>query len=146
MALTFNTYSFQDVTVTFDHTYGKRSSVGAGLGSITVGMTQTKTVQEVGADGVVMVSKVLGENGTITITVQQTSQLHKYLINWYNYINDSSIPTNEWASMTITIMSPTMGDVITAYGVSPQKLADRVYQSQGQMYSWSLMAAKIIHE
>lgn len=142
--MSYNTYSFQDVTASFSCLgYGAGSSTGAGLGSIAVAMAQTKTVHEAAADGEIMISKVLGENGTITITMQQTSQLHKYLLNWYNFINNSS-KTSYWAAMVIRISSTNLDDLTVATGVSPQKLADKPYQSQGQMITWTLMAAKIV--
>ncbi len=140
----YKTYSFQDVTASFSCTgVGAKSSTGAGIGSITTAMAQTKTTHDIAADGRVMISKVLGENGTVTITIQQNSELHAYLIDWYNYISSSNtIP--DWAAMTITIHSPNLDETTTCTGVSPQKMADQPYQAQGQMVSWALMAAKII--
>ncbi len=138
----FKTYSFQDVTCSFEHKgVGAKSSTGAGLGSISVAMAGDKTAHDVAADGSVMVSKLAGKNGTISITVQQTSELHKYLLSWYNYLDVAS--TAEFAGMTLTINSTNLKDKTTCTGVSPQKLADRGYQAQGQQVTWNLMAAEI---
>jgi hypothetical protein len=147
MTASVTTYSFQDVVATFSCPgVGVKSSDGAGLGSISIVMTQTKTVQEAAADGSIMVSKILGENGTIALQIQQTSQLHKWLLdNWYNYINQSS-NTSDWAAMTIIIKSNALTDSTTCIGVSPQKLPDRPYQSQGQLITWNFLAAKITQE
>jgi len=134
----FGTYSFQDVIVTFKVPYfAAFSSTGAGLGSISIVPSTTKTIQDVAADGRVMISKVAGNNGTIAITMQQNSLLHKNLLNWYNYINTTA-STSDWASTTVIIANAT--------GVSPQKLADKPYQAQGQMITWTLMAANIHEE
>ena len=140
--MSVTTYSFQDTNVSFNHPFGNASSTGAGMGTISVSMTQTKTVHDVAADGSVMISKIEGDNGTIAITIQQTSQLHKYLKNWYNYVNTSA-DTSQWASMAISINNKSLGDSVVATNVSPQKLADQPYQAQGQMVTWNLMAAKI---
>jgi len=137
-----STYSFEDVTCSFQHDgVGSESSTGAGVGSITTTMTTERTVHDVAADGTVMVSKVPGKNGTTSLTIQQNSDLHKWLIKWYNYVDTAD--SSEWAGMTITIKSKNLGDVTTCTGVSPQKLADRVYQAQGQHVTWNLMATKV---
>ncbi len=138
----FSTYSFQDVTCSFQHpAVGAKSSTGAGIGTISIAMASDRTHHEAAADGKIMVSKLIARNGTIAITMQQTSELHKYLIKWYNYI-DIAEPS-QWALMTLTINSKNLGDTTSCTGVSPQKLADRPYQAQGQNITWNLMAAEI---
>lgn len=140
--MAFNTYSFEDVTCSFQHgSVGAASSTGQGLGSISIAMATEKTVHDTAADGVVMISKIAGKNGTISISMQQTSELHKYLVRWYNYIDIAN--ASEWAAMVLTIKSNYLGEVTTCTGVSPQKLADRPYQAQGQHVTWNLMAAEI---
>lgn len=140
--MAYKTYSFEDVTCSFQHPgVGAASSTGAGLGTITIVMANDKTAHDVAADGVVMVSKIAGKNGTISLTMQQTSELHKYLLRWYNYVDISS--ASEFARMTLTIKSNNLGDTTTCTGVSPQKLSDRSYQAQGQQMTWNLMAAEI---
>ncbi|OHW63072.1 hypothetical protein EUAN_08560 [Andreesenia angusta] len=136
-------YGFGDVTASFSHPkVGSKSSTGAGVGSIGVSMAGDKTAHDVGADGEVMVSKLAGKNGAITIAIQQTSELHKWLLKWYNYV-ESAGPLSEFANMTITIASKNLGDETVCTGVSPQKIADRSYQAQGQHVTWNLMAAEI---
>jgi hypothetical protein len=140
--MAFNTYSFEDVTCSFSHpSVGAASSTGAGLGSIATSMTQDKTVHDIAADGTVMISKIAGKNGTVAITLQQTSELHKFFIKWYNYVDNAAV--SEWASMNITIKSNNLGDLTVCTGVSPQKLADRPYKAQGEQITWNLMAAEI---
>lgn len=140
--MSFTTYSFEDVTGSFNHpSVGAASTTGAGLGTIAISMAGDKTAHDKAADGSVMISKLAGKNGTVNITMQQTSELHKYLIKWYNYI-DTAGPS-EFARMNLTIKSNNLGDITTCTGVSPQKLADRPYQAQGQMVTWPLMAAEI---
>jgi hypothetical protein len=138
----YNVYSFEDVTCSFSHpSVGAASSTGAGVGTITVSMTQEKSVHDLSADGVVMISKIAGKNGTVAIALQQTSELHKFFLKWYNYIDNAA--ASEWASMNITIKSNNLGDSTVCTGVSPQKLAERPYQAQGQHVTWTLMCAEI---
>jgi len=140
--MSYNTYSFEDVTASFSHSsVGAASSTGAGIGTITTSMTTTRTVHEVASDGTVMITKVVGKNGVVAITIQQTSDLHKYLLKWYNYVD--SADSSEWAGMNVTIKSNNLGDVTTCTGVSPEKLADRPYAAQGSMVTWNLMSAEI---
>ena len=141
----YNTYSFEDVTCSFEHSgVGAASSTGAGIGSISIAMANDKTAHDVAADGTVMISKIAGKNGTVAITVQQTSQLHKYFMKWYNYVDTAA--ASEWAGMTITIKSNNLGDSTVCTGVSPQKLADRPYQAQGQQVTWNFMCAEITQQ
>lgn len=141
------TYGFEDVTVSFNaqSTVGMASSVGAGIGSISISMAGDKTAHDVGADGEVMISKLAGKNGNIAIALQQTSELHKWLLKWYKYVTSEG-PLSDFASMIITIKSPNLGDETVCTGVSPQKLADRSYQAQGQHVTWNLMAAEITED
>lgn len=140
----YRTYSFQDVITAFScPSVGNASSTGAGIGTIAIDMATEKTVHNVAADGTIMITKVMGDNGTVAIAMQQTSLLHKYLLKWYNYIDNENADLNDWASMIITISSAGLGDVTTCTGVSPQKLAARPYQAQGQMVTWTFMCAEI---
>ena len=136
------TYSFADVSMVISHpSVGQFVATGAGLGSISTSMSTDRTAHDVSADGSVMVSKILGRNGSHTISVQQTSDLNKWLLKLYNYLEKA--PTSEWADTKITVRAPTMKDLIRSTGVSFQKLPDKPFQAQGQQVSWVLMAADI---
>lgn len=138
----FKTYSFEDVTVSFSHpSVGTASTSGAGVGTISIVKSNDDTVHDVAADGAVMISKIAGKNGSIAITVQQVSDFNKFMLKWYNYVKQAN--ASEWASASVTINSANLGDSSICTGVSPQKLADRPYQSQGQQVTWNLMAAEI---
>lgn len=140
--MAYKTYSFEDVTCSFAHPgVGAASSTGAGIGTISIAMTNDKTAHDVAADGNTMVSKLAGKNGTVSIAMQQTSELHKFLTRWYNYVDLAN--SSEFAKMMLTIKSNNLGDITTCTGVTPQKLADRPYQAQGQHVTWNLMCAEI---
>ena len=141
----YTTYSFSDISFSISHpSVGKFSASGEGLGSITVAMANDRSAHDTAADGTVMVSKIRSKNGTITIAAQQTSSLHKWLTKWSNYLDAAD--TSVWAETTIIVRAPKMGDLITAKGVSPQKMPDKSYQAQGQNVSWAMMSADIQHD
>lgn len=136
------TYSFDDVAVTFSNTsFGQYVASGAGIGTLTVTMTTDRTVHDVAADGSIMVSKIKGRNGTVAIAVQQTSDLHKWLQKLYNYVETAT--TDQWAATSIVVRSAVMQELVTATGVSFQKIPDLVHQAQGQQRTWTLMAADV---
>lgn len=136
------TYSFADVSLVMSHpSVGQYVADGVGLGSITVTMSTDKTAHDVAADGAVMVSKVPGNNGTIALQIQQSSEFNQWLLNLYNYLLTASTP--EWAQISATIRSPGMGDLVIASDVSFQARAELAYQAQGQQRTWNLMSASI---
>lgn len=136
------TYSFADVTATLNLAGMIPMTItGAGAGSIDTTMSGEKTSHDLAADGTVMVSKILGSNGSIALNIQQTSPTHKLLLLWYNYILNA--PSSEWANNSLIIRNDVIGETIEATGVSPQKLPDKPYQAQGQKVTWNLMAAEI---
>jgi len=138
-----STYSFLDVTGSIHcDKVGDYIFTGKGVGSITISMAQERTAHDVAADGSVMVSKVAGNNGTITIEVQQTSPLNKWLTNWAHVLWDG--PTSIWASTSLLIRCTATGTTHVCSGVSPQKEPDTPYQNQGQRVTWTLMCADIV--
>jgi hypothetical protein len=140
--MAYTTYSFESVVATFSHpAMGQYVASGQGIGSITTTMTTDRTTHDVSADGSVMVSKVKGRNGTHAIAIQQTSDLNKWLIKLYNYLEFAS--ASQWAQISIVIRSFDMHDMITSTGVSFQKLPDRPYQAQGQQITWQMMSADV---
>lgn len=137
------TYSFADVSLVMSHPkVGKFTATGEGVGSITISMANDSTQHDVAADGSVMISKIVTENGTIAIAVQQTSAFHKWLQKWNSYLKVA--PTSEWAQASAVLKNPSLGETISMSGISPQKRADAAYQQSGQQVTWNMMAAKII--
>ena len=137
-----NVYSFENTSIILSHPNGGQFQFnGTGTGQAIVGRTGERTVHQVGADGVTMVSKVIVRNGQITIQVQQASLGHKFMQDLYNFLDVSD--ASEWALATILIQNPMLGITHTATGVSPQKVPDQDNQAQGQMISWVWMCAEI---
>ena len=62
------TYAFTDISATITHpAYTSFSIQGEGVGDITISKAQERTAHDIAADGSVMISKIAGNNGTITI-------------------------------------------------------------------------------
>jgi hypothetical protein len=145
------TYSFKDLTGAFVHPIVGTYILGGGnvgLGQITITMAQDRTAQDVAADGSVMVSYIPGDNGGCSIEVQQTSDLHSFLLDWFNACKtaaDGGDITN-WASAQLTFRSILDGSSHELSGVSPGKMPDKVYQQQGSKITWTLPAANVINE
>lgn len=139
---TTTTYSFTDLSGAIAHpALGAYTFTGEGAGEISVSMTTERTAHDVAADGSVMVTKIAGNNGSISIAVQQTSPIHQWLLNWYNYL--VAADTSQWAQSALTLRNTVTGDSHVCTGVSPQKVPDKSYQAQGQRVTWVLMCADI---
>lgn len=141
------TYSFSGVSMAFSHPYvGDYAFSGKqGKGQITISMATEKTVMDVAADGGVMPSYIMGDNGTFTIELQQTSDFHAWLLKYYNKIKvnaDAGNPRN-WAAASCSVRSLVDGAWHSMTGVAPVKLSDKVYASQGQKVTWQFAAADI---
>lgn len=136
------TYSFTDLVGSISHPVaGAFVFTGEGVGSVTVSKTTERTTHDVAADGSIMISKIAGNNGVITIECQQTSPVHKWLQKWFQLV--WSLPTDQWALTSMLLQNTTTGGSHSATGVSPQKEADIPYQSQGSRVTWTLMAADV---
>lgn len=138
-----DTYSFSDIySVISISGFPAYTLNGQGIGEINFDYANDNTTHDVAADGRVMPSKIKADNGSIAITMQQTSPLHKWFTEWFNFLKFSK--TENWAKTQIMISSPAgMFDTIIATGVSPVKRAGRSYQAQGQMVTWNLLATRI---
>lgn len=136
------TYSFLDLVGSISHpTLGYYVFSGEGAGSVNVTKATDRTAHDVASDGSVMVSKIAGNNGSISIECQQTSPVHRWLCDWFNAL--WTLPTEEWATTSILLKNKSTGTSHKCAGVSPQKEADTPYQQQGQRVTWTLMCAEI---
>lgn len=135
-------YSFADVSFVLSHpSVGQFTFTGEGVGSIAISHANDMTQHDVAADGSVMISKIVTENGTIAIAIQQTSEGNTWLKKLVDYLTIA--PSSEWALASGVLSNPSTGETTTMTGVSPQKRADKNYQQAGQQVTWNLMAAKI---
>lgn len=135
-------YSFDDVSfVISDKSVGTCTITGKGVGSISIARANDVSQHDIAADGSVMVSKIVTKNGTIALSLQQTSTANKWLKKWFEY--KLAAKSSEWADTTATLKDNANGDTINISGISPQKRADAAYQNAGQQVTWNLMATKI---
>lgn len=145
--MALQTYSFQDVTCTFVHTssIGSKTTTGQGVGSISVAMANDLTTHELAADGTVQTSRTCAVNGTIAVSILQSSDLHGILLKWYNHIR---LPDKigEWSTMEITIKSKGLGDTIKCTGVAPQKAPDIGFEAQAKQITWNFLSEEITHD
>ena len=138
------TYSFLDSAMIVSHPLSPAGPIiitGEGAGTVAVAMIDVRTAMDVAADGAVMVSKMAGNTGTVTIAVQQTSLAHKKLLALFNALIPAD--TVSWAQASITIRNISDGTGHICTGVSFQKIPDKQYTKQGGQVSWIIMAADI---
>ena len=72
-------YSFLDLSGVISHPAVGTSYTftGQGVGRVVVSMEEDKTFHEIGVDGTVILGKIPGNAGKLTIECQQTSNIHK---------------------------------------------------------------------
>ena len=136
------TYSFLDLSGSIAHPdLGVYIFTGQGIGSVTVSMANDKTAHDIAADGIIMISKIAGQSGTVTISCQQTSALHKWLLTAYNALYIA--PTDSWAQINMLLRNTSDGTSHVVTGASFNKIPDKAYAANGAQVSWVIMAADI---
>ena len=139
-----SSYNFSDLTgVISHHSLGIYTFTGKGIGEIDVTMVTDQTVHETSVDGGIFVLQVPGNNGTLSISMQQTSDLHMWLLKWANYLKLANTDRGEWARATAILRNTSTGVGHKITGISPGKIPDKAYQAQGQRIIWVLMCANI---
>ena len=141
---TMTTYSFSAVSCTIQHPLvGQKVINGSGIGSITVAYSDNNTESDLGADGSVMISKVLSHRGTISIELQQTSSVNKWLVNLANALDNAD--ASQWANGTVRIAENfTDGITTNATKVAIVKRPDHKNEQNGGRVSWELFSPEII--
>ena len=140
-------YSFKDTVGGFnDPDVGNLAFAGQlGVGSFVVGMDTERTTMNTAADGTVVPSSIAGDSGHVTINVQQTSILHRFLTQWLNAKlakqNVSDVTTWAGATLSLRNVSTNSGHVLT--GLCPVKQPDTTYEAQVQLLQWVLRAANV---
>lgn len=136
------TYSFTDIEATISHPgYGTYSVQGEGIGDMTISKITERTVHDVAADGNIMVSKIAGNNGNVTINAQQVSTLHNFMQGLFNFLWNA--PTDQWAGISLTIRAPKMKKTYYCTGGAFVKEPDEQFQAQGQRVPWTMLFANV---
>lgn len=139
--VTNTTYSFADYNFSVVSVIGTYSVQGKGIGSATVTMSTTKSTHSVGADGSVMTSKIAGDNGTVAIQVQQTSEFNTFMTKLYNTLKAS--PSSVWTSTLFLIKNSVQKEVCTCIGCSPENFPEKPMQAEGQLVTWTWLSQNI---
>ena len=144
------TYSFKDLVGSITNPVFAEtillSGGNVGVGSISITMDTARTSFETAADGTVMPSYIAGNSGKVDIVCQQTSLIHKQLLNLYNKCQTAAdaFDITGWSATTVAIRTMLDGSSHKATGVSFEKIPDKPYEAQGKTVTWVLMAANIV--
>lgn len=136
-----NTYSFLDCILILAFPTGAMTITGKGIGDFSVSMTQERSAMQAAADGTIMISKIAGNHGQLTINVQQTSDAHKFLLAMYNAL--IILPPSMWAQAAGLARCTSDSTSHTFTGMCFQKLGDKGYEAQGKNVSWVLLCGDI---
>lgn len=132
------TYSFSDINAVLKFPgFSDYIINGTGIGEISITYPNDNTAHALAADGRVMPTKIKADNRDFSIMIQQTSPLHAWLTNAFNWLMAQG--PEYWAAGQFTI-SPNTGGVEVLKGVSFRKRADQTFQQQGQNFTWNFMA------
>lgn len=136
-------YSFQDFTLTLEQEgYPTLSTVGQGIGDASVSYTDEKNEAQVASDGVTVFSKIRSDVGGLSVSMQQTSSLHKLLIKRFNdlyYTND----TTDWASMNGILKNKSTGEQKVLKGIAFKKIPDNAHGRTAAMVTWEFDVAYV---
>lgn len=143
------TYSFKDLTGAFvSPAVGAPLVLGGqqGADSIVVSNDTQHGTKETAADGLVMPIFVAGDGGTVTITCQQTSFIHKYLLGWLNILKTAAMndDVTNWANSSMLIRNTVDGSAHEINGILPNKIPDKTYAAQGTKITWTLECCNIV--
>ena len=102
------TYSFTDVFIAFVSAAGGIIQFGGeGVGDVTITPASEKTSIEMSNDGGAFMSKIAGQNATMTISCPQASKVDRDLITFFDALE--LLPTALWAATTATVRSASEG-------------------------------------
>jgi hypothetical protein len=138
-----NTYSFKDVSSSFD---GPTGSANLGYGAaiseegITVDMTGDKNTMHIGADGTPMHSLHADKSGTVTIRALKTSPLNAILQGFYDAQQVSSIL---WGQNVIIVRENQSGDITTAQFCAFKKKPNLKYAKDADVLDWVFDAGTV---
>ena len=141
--MNYSVYSLADTHAVLSHpNVGDGNLHRGGSGKIVVSRSGDLSSHTTTADGYVVVNRMKSENGTITIEVPQNSEADAFLRRWANYLQNVQDST-EFARSTLVIKDTAGGLLITATGVTPQKIPDRTWDRTSTNVTYTLLAAAI---
>lgn len=130
-------YGFENITASISHpSCGAMSTKNTGVGSIGISMLTERTTHDIAADGSIFLLKVEGNNGIISINLQQTSELHRWLLQLAGYVMMTSTDPAVWGEINMSIQDDNMNTAFSCTGGSLIKIPDLNFGAQGQMVNW----------
>jgi hypothetical protein len=137
-------YSFSNITASISHpSTGAISTNNNGIGSLGISMLTERTTHDISADGGIFILKVDGNNGIVNLQVQQTSELHRWLLQLAGFLMTPTIDHSTWAEINMSIQDNNMTTLYNCTGGSLLKIPDLTFSAQGQSVTWIIYFADI---
>jgi len=114
------------------------TGAAVGTGDISIEPRGDNTSVDRSADSHYMFSKIPDDLCDITISVHQTSPLNSTLTKLYNFLR--ATPSVAWNSIAInfdTVLG--LPEIVNCSSVCFMKRAGKMYQAEGQSYTWSFV-------
>lgn len=138
----FTVYSLADTSTVFGHPdVGMMVLSDEGGGKVTLSFAGDMSSHTVTANGYVVVNKLRARSGTVSLELPQNSNSDLFLQRWCNYIESAHVSRFALAALTVRDMATNKTYHCT--GVTPQKKADRAYDSASSNVNYTLLAAEI---
>lgn len=144
-------YSFKDTTGSFsDPIMGDFILTGQNLGAgrFVVKNSVTHSILDTSADGTVVTSAVVGDNGEFDVECQQTSAIHKFFLSCHNAqltaVNNGDVSL--FASRSVHLQNIVDGSQHVLSGVSITKAPDKEYEKQSKMLTWTFLASNVVNQ
>lgn len=137
-------YSFSNITASISHpSTGAISTSNSGVGSIGISMLTDRTTHDIAADGGIFILKVDGNNGIISLQVQQTSELHRWMLQLAGFLMTPTVDHKTWAEINMSIQDNNMNTLYRCTGGSLIKIPDLTFATDGQSVTWIIYFADI---
>ncbi len=140
-------YSFAEVVGSIVHPVAGTQIIGGllGIGSIAFEKVQDRVTPKITADGYSYANITLGQQGKITISCLQGSQMDQYLLGLQNDVDallSSGQPETAIAAV-VRVRDISSQNSHTAIGVGIAKEPPRDYQGEAQLRQWTLHAMEL---
>jgi len=144
IGITPTVYSFSNIKASISHpSTGAISTDNGGIGSIGISMLTERTTHDTAADGGIFILKVDGNNGIVNLQVQQTSELHRWLLQLASFLMTPTIDQKVWTEINMSIQDNNMTTLYSCTGGSLLKIPDLVFATEGQSVNWIIYFADI---
>lgn len=144
------TYSFKDLVGSLDNPVldSPQQIVGGNIGNgdIMIRYLTSRTEMETANDGVVMPSYVPGQSAEVTIAMQQTSQLHHFLVGLFNLLATAADggDVSNWVGTVISLRTVLDGSGHLLSGCGIKMISDKPYAAKGQNVTWTFLVASAV--